>query len=208
MNPSNTSTVNPPLSPAGSSESSLDKPAFSVKPLPLPPVSPLPRKSENREGDSPTLQVSQGDSDGLDPIGENELDPGSVDLMMPVEQNDTSSLKYKLKKRSEPLFSNRHLQSIFDDSAHLHRPSNFLDRHRPASVPLLTYFLDAFKVLFAIEYSNAVLRQLGPLKDFGFTHEHFQAQHTANPELQDEANAAFDILAHEDLPMYITHVWI
>lgn len=72
--------------------------------------------------------------------------------------------------------------------------------------PRCRYFLDALKVLRAIEYSNDVLRQLGPLKDFGFTHKHYQAQHTANHELQDEAHAAFDILARGYLPMYITHV--
>ncbi|KAG6040084.1 hypothetical protein E4U41_001425 [Claviceps citrina] len=77
-----------------------------------------------------------------------------------------------------------HAISIFDDSAHLHRFSNFPHRHRPASEPLLTYFLDALKALRAIEYSNAVLRQLGPLNDFSFTREYYQAQHTANPELQ------------------------
>ncbi|QUC22743.1 uncharacterized protein UV8b_06984 [Ustilaginoidea virens] len=202
----------PPLSPTGSSnssqsEQSLDEPDFSVKPLPLPP-SPLPAKPGKDDGKLPALQIVQGDCDGLDPIPEDELDPGSFDLVMPVEQNDSGSLKYKLERRSELLFSNSHLQSIFDDSAHLHRFSNFLHGHRPGSVPLLTYFLDALKALRAIEYSNAVLRQLGPLADFEFTHEFYQAQHTSNPELQEKANAAFDILAREDLPMYITHVWI
>ncbi|KAK2591194.1 hypothetical protein QQS21_011128 [Conoideocrella luteorostrata] len=211
MDPASTSAVVPPLSPTVSSshsEASLDEPDFAVKPLPLPPSSPIPMKGEDGLGDLPALQVAQGDPDGLDPIAEDELDPGSFDLVMPVEQTDSSTLKYKLEKRSELLFSNCHLQAIFDDSSQLHRFSNFLYRHRPASVPLLTYFLNALKALRAIEYSNAVLRQLCLLSDFEFTHEYYQAQHTANPELQDKANTAFDILAREDLPMYITHVWI
>ncbi|KAG6003011.1 hypothetical protein E4U21_002446 [Claviceps maximensis] len=211
MDPSSPPAIVPPLSPTGSSHSepSLDEPEYSTKPLPPVPASPLLINHDHHKRDAlPALQVAQGDSDGLDPIGEDELDPGSFDLVVPVEQSDTSSLKYKLEKRSELLFSNRHLQSIFDDSAHLYRFSNFLRRYRPASVPLLTYFLDALKALRAIEYSNAVLRQLSLLNDYGFTHDYYQAQHTANPELQNKANAAFDILAREDLPMYITHVWI
>ncbi|KAG5952140.1 hypothetical protein E4U53_001506 [Claviceps sorghi] len=193
---------------SGRSEPSLDEPDFSTRPLPLTPATSLFTKDDHPKRDLPALQVAQSYSDGLEPIDEDQLDPGSFDLVMPVEQGNTSSLKYKLEKRSELLFSNRHLQSIFDDSAHLYRFSNFLHRHRPASVPLLTYFLEALKALRAIEYSNALLGQLSLLNDFGFTHEFYQAQHTSNPDLQDKADAAFDILAREDLPMYITHVWI
>ncbi|KID86814.1 PAS-like protein [Metarhizium guizhouense ARSEF 977] len=206
-----TSDAVPPLSPASSSSDlSLEEPEphLSAKPLPVPPRPGSPIKFCNGETELPPLQVAGGDPDGLDPIAEEELDPGSFDLVMPVEQNGSTTGKYKLEKRSELLFSSRHLEAIFDDSAELHRFSQFLYKHRPASVPLLTYFLEALKALRAIEYSNAVLRKLGPLTDFEFTHEYFQAHPTTNQELKTKANAAFDILAREDLPMYITNVWI
>lgn len=184
------------------------EPDLSTKPLPLPPTPGSPRKSLNGEDHLPALQVAGGDPDGLDPIAEEELDPGSFDLVRPVEQDGGTTGKYKLEQRSDLLFSSRHLEAIFEDSAELHRFSQYLYKHRPASVPLLTYFLETLKALRAIEYSNAVLRKLGPLTDFDFTHEFFQAHPTANQELQTKANVAFDILAREDLPMYITHIWI
>ncbi|TWU71505.1 hypothetical protein ED733_002181 [Metarhizium rileyi] len=200
----------PPLSPASSSDLSLEEsePYLSAKPLSLPPAPGSPMRFSKGGMELPALQVAGGDPDGLEPIAEEELDPGSFDLVMPVEQNSSTTGKYKLEKRSELLFSSRHLEAIFDDSAELYRFSQFLYKHRPASVPLLTYFLEALKALRAIEYSNAVLSRLGPLTDFEFTHEYFQAHPTTNQELKTKANAAFDILAREDLPMYITHVWI
>ncbi|KHO00281.1 PAS-associated [Metarhizium album ARSEF 1941] len=205
-----TSDAVPPLSPASSSDLSLEEsePELPAKPLPVPPTSGSPIKFVNGDPGLPPLQLAGGYPDGLDPIAEEELDPGSFDLVMPVEQIGSTTGKYKLEKRSELLFSSRHLEAIFDDSAELHCFSQFLYKYRPASVPLLTYFLEALKALRAIEYSNAVLRKLGPLTDFEFTHEYFQAHPTTNQELKAKANAAFDIMAREDLPMYITNVWI
>ncbi|PHH86778.1 hypothetical protein CDD83_9758 [Cordyceps sp. RAO-2017] len=192
-----------PLSPVSShSDLSLDELTFSVKPLPQPPT-------ESGEGEQlPPLQVANGKPEGLEPVGEDELDPGSFDLVMPGEQDGSERGQYELEQRSELLFSGRHLRAIFDDPAELYRFSGFLYQHRPASVPLLTYYLEATKALRAISYSNSVLRKLGPLTDYGFTHDFFQAQPTANQELQTKADTAFEVLAREDLPMYVTHVWI
>lgn len=190
------------------SDLSLDDLDLSVKPLPPPPTYSLPRTpSHNGDAEPPPLQVAHGRPDGLDPLEGEDLDPGSFDLVMPAE-NGVSKGTYALEQRAELLFSSRHLQAIFDDPAHLHRFSNFLYQNRPASVPLLTYYLEALKALRAIEYSNAVLRKLEPLSSFDFTHEYFQARPTSNLELQAKADTAFEVLVREDLPMYITHVWI
>ncbi|KAM4057234.1 PAS domain-containing protein [Hirsutella rhossiliensis] len=199
-----------PLSPVSShSDLSLEDLDFSVKPLPPQPTyASFDNASQNGEADLPPLQVAHGEPDGLDPVDSDDLDPGSFDLVMPAENNGVIKGKHELEQRSELLFSSRHLQAIFDDPAYLHRFSNFLYQHRPGSVPLLTYYLEALKALRAIEYSNAVLRKLEPLTHFDFTHEYFQAQPTANLELQAKADMAFEVLAREDLPMYITHVWI
>lgn len=157
----------------------------------------------------PALQIANGDPDGLDPIADDDLDPGSFDLVMPSEQDATTKIgKYKLEERSELLFSQHHLHAIFADSSHLHRFTNFLYKYRPSSVVLLNYYLSALKALRAIHYSNSVLQQLQSLKDFDFTHTFPQASNTSNNELQEKADIAFEILAREDLTAYITHVWI
>ncbi|KAJ6442349.1 Clavaminate synthase-like protein [Purpureocillium lavendulum] len=156
----------------------------------------------------PELQAAHGDPEGLDPIGFDGLHPGSFDLVMPVETNGISRGKYELEERSELLFSVRHLEAIFEDPAHLQRFSKFLHQHRPASVPLLTYYLETLKALRAIAYSNAVLQDSGPVSGFELTDEFIRAQPTVNEELQTNAQIAFDLMAREDLPMYITHIWI
>ena len=176
--------------------------------LPIEPFQ-LPASQANKNENLPALQVANGDPDGLDPIGDDDLDPGSFDLVVPDQQRSGTVGKHKLEERSELLFSRDHLQAIFNTPAHLHRFSTFLYRHRHSSVPLLTYYLNASKALRAIEYSNAVVHSLGPLSDFAFTHDELvQAPPSANQALRDKADAAFDVLVQEDLPMYITHVWI
>lgn len=156
----------------------------------------------------PALQVVNGEPEGLEPIVVDDADPANFDLVAPNDQNGTTISKHKLELRSELLFSARHLQYIFDDAGSLHLFSSFLHKHRPESVPLLTYYLEALKALRAIEYSNAVLRSLEPLAGYDFTNRLLQSQPTANTELQAKARTAFDLLARDDLPMYITRTWI
>ncbi|KAJ3491892.1 hypothetical protein NLG97_g5504 [Lecanicillium saksenae] len=201
----------PPLSPVSSESShSLDEPEPQPSVNALLIQSPFPSKPlHNGRAELPALQVANGDPDGLDPIGEDDLDPGSFDLVMPSEQDaNTTTSKYKLEERSELLFSQHHLHAIFADSAHLHRFTNFLYKYRASSVVLLNYYLSALKALRAIHYSNSVLGQLQQLNEFDFTHTFPQAANTANEELQEKADIAFEVLAREDLPAYITHVWI
>ncbi|ATY64928.1 PAS-like protein [Cordyceps militaris] len=208
----------PPLSPVSSQSSrsfnEVDAHAasstHSLRILPIQdafPGKPLPVGSAGL----PALQVANGDPDGLDPLGEEDLDPGSFDLVTPGDQDAAATApasKHKLEQRSELLFSQHHLHAIFEDSAHLHRFTNFVYKYRPSSVVLLNYYLSALKALRAIRYSNAVLRQLHSLQDFGFTHTFPQALDTANQELEEKAESAFEVLTREDLPAYITHVWI
>lgn len=196
------------------SEASLEDLDLPVEPLPLRPPSTSLQKQHEANGDiPPPLQVANGEPEGLDPLSGEDLEPGCFDLVMPDthEQNEVTPKargKHKLEVRSELLFSNLHLQAIFADPLHLHRFSNYLYRHRPASIPLLTYYLDALKALRAIDYGNAVLHNLSQLTDFNFTHEPIQAPPVENNVLREKAETAFDILVQEDLPMYITHNWI
>lgn len=151
----------------------------------------------------PALQTKGADAnDLLEPLIEEEIEPGSFDLVVP--SNNASGV-YSLEKRSEQLFSVDHLRVIFSDPLMLHRFTAFLARSRPESFPLLTYCLDAFKALRAIEYANAVSAGLESLEDHDFTNA--AAAKTANESLRSKAESAFEVLARDDLPAYITHVW-
>lgn len=162
------------------------------------------------------LQITHGEPDGLDPIGgEDGLDTDSYNLVKPnLEKQSTPIGKHKLEQRSELLFSTTHLQAIFDNPACLHQFSDFLYRHRQTSIPLLKYYLEALKALRAVEYSNAVVRGLGLLPGpnmlNGSPPETIgdKTPCTNNEELRNTVNAAFEMMVQQDLPMYITHVWI
>ncbi|KAK8098180.1 phototropin-2 [Apiospora kogelbergensis] len=161
--------------------------------------------------DLPELQVAGGEPEGLDPVDNEELEPGSFDLVMPGYQEDGQRCTYELETRSDLLFSRRHLEAIFDDPTQLRRFSSFLYEYRPASIVLLKYYLGLLKALRAIEYSNSVMQRLQPPLDTDATHNSEGTgglPTTYNQELQMQADAAFAHLTREDLPMYITHVWI
>ena len=143
------------------------------------------------------------DGDALEPLLEEEIEPGSFDLVIPAHGDGGL---YSLEKRSELLFSKQHLAVIFEDPALLQHFTTFLCTSRASSVPLLVYYLDAVKALKAISYSNAVIEALIPLEGHDFSGN--QATTTVNESLKAKADAAFEALARDDLPAYITHVWI
>lgn len=113
---------------------------------------------------------------------------------------------YALEQRSEQLFSAEHLRTIFEDPKLLLKFTGFLNSHRPKSIPILIYYLDALKALRAINYANAIAEALEPIKGQKFTDE--VAKPTNNTALEEKANRAFDVLVQEDLPAYIAHIWI
>ncbi|KAK6846004.1 hypothetical protein PG987_001192 [Apiospora arundinis] len=185
---------------------------FAVKPLPPRPTqATVVNPTNGASGDLPELQVAGGEPEGLDPVDSEELEPGSFDLVVPGYQEDGQRCRYELETRSDLLFSRRHLQAIFDDPTQLRRFSSFLYEQRPTSIELLKYYLGLLKALRAIEYSNSVAQNLMPPADTDVTQhggENGALPTTYNQELQMQADLAFDHLTREDLPMYITHVWI
>lgn len=84
--------------------------------------------------------------------------------------------------------------------------TQYLSQYRPDSVPVLIYYLDAVKSLKAITYANAIAEALGPIPGLSFTDETIDK--TINAALEKRAQEAFDVLVREDLPAYITHVFI
>jgi hypothetical protein len=140
--------------------------------------------------------------DRLSPLLED--DPKSFDLVAPNESEMRRG--FNLETRSEQLFSREHLEAIFNDTPSLLRFTAFLSFARPASVPILIYYLDALKAMRAINYANAVAEALDPIEGLDFTET--AARPTFNTVLEDKANKAFEILVREDLPAFITHVYI
>lgn len=138
----------------------------------------------------------------LDPVAED--DPRSFDLLDPAEDSRTD--EYSLEKASQTLFSSEHLQVIFADPALLLQFTTFLGAHAPRSVPILVHYLDSLKSLRAIHYANAICEGLDPVPGVDFTHTPINP--TVNNALVARANAAFEMLARDQLPAFITHQYI
>ena len=147
------------------------------------------------------LQVQPTFNEAGGPITDD--DPASYDLVAPP--NGQKEV-YSLEKRSQTLFSREHLQVIFSDPGLLFKFTSFLSAHRPKSVPVLVFYLDALKALRALHYANAICDGLDPIEGFEFTSQ--RPNPSVNPSLEQKANSAFDVLVKEELPAYITHLYI
>lgn len=159
---------------------------------------------ENMSRELPPLQLQNGASEGrdrLEPILED--DPASYDLVPPAPAEGSS---FSLEKQSQLLFSREHLQGIFAEPSTLLRFTAFLSTHRPSSVPILIYYLDALKAIRAINYANAIAEALDPIENHTFTET--SPSPTINSTLEQKASNAFDCMVREDLPAFITHQYI
>ncbi|KAK5171710.1 uncharacterized protein LTR77_003346 [Saxophila tyrrhenica] len=155
----------------------------------------------------PALQTKgpdNSDAQDLEPVLED--DPRSWDLVEPVENTGSPANIYSLEKRAEQIFSNEHLRTIFNDPKLLLKFTGFLNAHRPKSIAILIYYLDALKALRAVEYANAIAEALEPIRGQDFTQEN--AAPTRNSALEKKADAAFGIMVNEDLPAFVAHIWI
>ena len=150
----------------------------------------------------PALQ-QKGVDDQLEPLAEDDIDPGSFDLVAPPEDG---LKQFSLDTRSEQLFSTEHLKLIFDDPSLLQCFTSFVNRNRPASMPILIYYLDSIKALKALSYHNAIAEALEPIRGFDFTLT--RAKLSTNSELEEKSQLAFDALVREDLPAYIANTYI
>jgi PAS domain-containing protein len=153
----------------------------------------------------PALQSKgpdNSDAQYLEPVLED--DPRSWDLVEPP--SDGPQGMYALEKRAEQMFSSDHLHAIFNDPKLLLKFTGFLNNHRPKSIAILIYYMDALKAIRAIEYANAIAEALEPIRGQDFTKE--SAAPTRNKVLEEKAESAFELLVQEDLAAFITHLWI
>lgn len=128
---------------------------------------------------------------------------GSFDLVVEAQQGHE---QFSLEKRSEQLFSREHLEIIFSSPSSLLKFTAFLSTHRPQSVPILIYYLDALKALKAIKYANAIAEALSPIAGQGFTST--LPGSTNNKGLEEKAYQAFTVLVDQDLPAYVSQMYI
>ena len=167
------------------------------------PYNEYDSQQQSHSDELPALQA-QGPPDAIDryePVLEDQ--PGSYDLVEPAQDH---AQVFSLENRSLSLFSREHLQIVFSDPSLLLRFTAFISAQRPQSVPLLVYYLDALKALRAISYANAVTEALEPLNGYGFTAQ--TPGFAKNAALEKRADEAFDALVQEELPAYITHLYI
>ena len=153
--------------------------------------------------DLPALQTRSAleDTDQMEPLDGDAQ--GSYDLVAPAAQGHQM---FSLEKRSEQLFSQEHLEIIFSNPSSLLRFTAFLSTHRPQSVSMLIYYLDALKALKAIKYANAITEALRPISNHEFTTE--SCNRTVNKKLEEKAAKAFTALTEQELPAYITQMYI
>ncbi|KAF2858525.1 hypothetical protein K470DRAFT_251119 [Piedraia hortae CBS 480.64] len=147
-----------------------------------------------------TPQSTSVDISTLESVMED--DPESFDLLPPSLPHQTEV--NVLEKKAEQVFSQAHLQAIFDNPKQLREFIGSLNQRRPQSIPILVYYLDALKALRAIRYSNAVAEALEFNAKLPLTQG--RVPPTRNPVLEEKASQAFNLLVDE-LPGYIVHVW-
>ncbi|KAI0491234.1 hypothetical protein F4859DRAFT_509019 [Xylaria cf. heliscus] len=151
----------------------------------------------------PALQsINLADHDGLKPLVAEEIDPASFDLVAPPEAREPQC---SVEVKSELLLSAEHLTIIFDDPKHMQNFTDFLYTLKPESVPLLNYYLNLVKASKAIGYANAIIGELArvnrtPASELPLTE-------AIGESLMGKANETFGVLAQEELPAYVTHVW-
>lgn len=125
------------------------------------------------------------------------------DLETTVEDVDETD---SLEAFSDLLFSGEHLKSIFYDTSSLLSFTAFLSEHRPHSLPILVYYLDTTKALRAFRYANAIAEGLVSIPGLAFTST--PAKSDVNPLLEAKAHQSFNLLLQEDLPAYVTHMYV
>ncbi|KAI1798585.1 hypothetical protein F4811DRAFT_558688 [Daldinia bambusicola] len=196
-----------------SPEGPLSSETHSTSSSPRSLLSQATKSRENSASTSPTAgdavalpglrNKGPRELDELVPVSGDEIDPASFNLISPCKNVHPL---YSLEMRSEILFSEKHLNAILKDQILLKEFTSFLWAFRAKSIPLLVYYLDALKVLKAIDYSNSLIRCLPSSKELGLGDK--TLSNTINESLLARLYKISQTLVSEDLPAYITHTWV
>jgi hypothetical protein len=125
------------------------------------------------------------------------------DLAAPIKDGN---YLHSLETLSDLLFAGDHLKNVFADPSSLLDFTSFLSSCRPKSIPMLMYYLDTTEALKAVNYAITLTESLEPIPGHEFTS--VSAKTTMNAELEDKAEKAFNVLVQEDLPAFVTQLYV
>ncbi|OJJ46033.1 hypothetical protein ASPZODRAFT_67220 [Penicilliopsis zonata CBS 506.65] len=141
-------------------------------------------------------------SQQFDPINTEEA--SSYDLVAPYAGNNAPL--HRLEEQAEIMFSTEHMTTILSNPGYLYRFREFLAEQRPRSVMVLEHYLNARKALKAIQYANALARDLAGMPEIQTSDQSIPP--TTNEMLEDRAAKALAALTAEELPAFITSTCI
>lgn len=125
------------------------------------------------------------------------------DLAAPIKDGDHL---HSLETLGDLLFANEHLKHIFADPSSLLDFTSFISACRPQSIPMLMYYLDAKEAQKALTYAVTIANSLEPIEGHDFTST--PTETTAIAELESKAEKAFEVLVQEDLPAFVTQLYV
>jgi hypothetical protein len=127
------------------------------------------------------------------------------DLAAPVLTD--KDYQHSLETLSDLLFAGEHLKNIFADPSSLLDFTSFLSMCRPKSIPMLMYYLDATEALKALNYAIILAESLEPISGHEFTSSSVDTS-SMNSQLEEKAKRAFDVIIQEDLPAFVTQLYV
>lgn len=158
-------------------------------------------EDSNTDATSAMQQSLRGDhSDNEDPF---VAPSDEFDLAAPIKDGN---YLHTLETLSDLLFAGAHLKNIFADPSSLLDFTSFLSACRPKSIPMLMYYLDATEALKAVNYAITIAESLEPIPGHEFTSSCTKT--TMKSELEDKAEEAFNVLVKEDLPGFVTQLYL
>ncbi len=173
-------------------------PPYNVEP-PLPPLPPLPPSSRTSKNTPPRSAPSNGSSQTTAQSSTSDR-IRDFDLAPPPPNRRLSTVD----GLAELLFSPKHLRLILADPSLFLSFTQFVNRYRPYTAPVLIRYLDSQKAIKAVEYANAIAETIQPLPG-----EHSSLMPCAaalvDVRFETRNRRAFDSLVKDALPAYITH---
>jgi hypothetical protein len=125
------------------------------------------------------------------------------DLAAPVKDGN---YLHSLETLSDFLFASEHLKNVFADPSSLLDFTSFVSACRPKSIPMLMYYLDATEAVKAVNYAITIAQSLEPIPEHDFTSDIVKT--TMNSELEGKAEKAFKVIVQEDLPAFVTQLYV
>lgn len=176
-------------------------PPYNVEPPP-PPLPPLPPSARSSKDTPPRSQPSKGSSHPTTRSSTSDR-IRDFDLAPPPPNRPISTVD----GLAGLLFSPKHLRLILGDPSLFLNFTQFLNRYKPHTAPVLIRYLETQKAIKAVEYANAIAETIQPLPG---EHSSFIPCAAALVDVRFETRnrKAFESLVRDALPAYITHTLV